>query len=100
MKGYPPKRALQFLRWFCHEDYIDEIEGDLIELYKKQYANSPRLAQSAFVWRVIKYFRPEFLKSFRNYQPNSYDMYKSHLRVALRNLQRHRSFTFINVAGL
>jgi putative ABC transport system permease protein len=29
----PPKHPLQFLRWFCREDYLEEIEGDLTELY-------------------------------------------------------------------
>ena len=33
----PPRRAIQFLRWFCREDYLDEIEGDLTEVYNKQY---------------------------------------------------------------
>ena len=33
----PPKKAIQFLRWFCREDYLDEIEGDLWEVFKKQY---------------------------------------------------------------
>ena len=33
-KPNPPKRALNFLRWFCREDYLDEIEGDLIELFE------------------------------------------------------------------
>ncbi len=33
----PPKRAIQFLRWFCREDYLEEIEGDLTEVFKKQY---------------------------------------------------------------
>ncbi len=28
MKDMPSKRALQFLRWFCREDHLDEIEGD------------------------------------------------------------------------
>ena len=45
MKVQPPKRALQFLRWFCREDYLDEIEGDLTEVYNKQYHNSPRKAK-------------------------------------------------------
>jgi hypothetical protein len=28
MKPHPPKRPLHFLRWFCREDYLEEIEGD------------------------------------------------------------------------
>ncbi len=64
----PPKKALAFLRWFCREDYIEEIEGDLTELYHKTYANAPRKARWVFIWRVLKYFRPEFIRSFKSYQ--------------------------------
>ena len=45
----PPKRAVQFLRWFCREDYLEEIEGDLTEVFKKQYENSPRKAKWKFI---------------------------------------------------
>src|SRR5689334_1072839 len=100
MKTNPPKRALQILRWFCREDYVEEIEGDLTELFQKQYPNSPRKAKWKFIWRVLKYFRPEFLKPLKSHQPKSYGMYKSYFKVAMRNLARDRSFTFINVAGL
>jgi putative ABC transport system permease protein len=41
----PPKKALQFLRWFCREDYLDEIEGDLTEVFIKQAENNPRKAK-------------------------------------------------------
>jgi putative ABC transport system permease protein len=97
----PPKRPLQFLRWFCREDYLDEIEGDLTEVFIKQAENNPRKAKWKFTWSVLKYLRPEFLKPFKNtFQPDSTDMYKNYFKVALRNLTRHRSFTFINIAGL
>ncbi len=29
----PPRRARQFLRWFCTPDLLPEIEGDLHEYY-------------------------------------------------------------------
>ena len=61
MKVNPPKRALQFLRWFCREDYLDEIEGDLTEVFRKQAEENPRKAKWKFAWSVIKYFRPEFI---------------------------------------
>ena len=41
----PPKKALAFLRWFCREDYIDEIEGDLMEVFNKQTETTPRKAK-------------------------------------------------------
>lgn len=97
----PPKKAMAFLRWFCREDYLEEIEGDLTELFRKQYESSPFKAKWKFAWRVIRYFRPEFMKPFKDrYQSYSSGLYKSYFKVALRNLVRHRRFTIINVAGL
>lgn len=57
----PPKWPLQFLRWFCREDYLEEIEGDLTEVYIKQCESSPRKAKWRFVWSVVTYFRPQFV---------------------------------------
>ena len=97
----PPNEPLQFLRWFCREDYLEEIEGDLTEVFKKQYENSPRKAKWKFTWSVIKYFRPEFIKSFRNsYQPDSYGMYKSYFKIGWRNLLKNKGYSFINIGGL
>ena len=101
MKINPPNRPLQFLRWFCREDYLEEIEGDLTEVFKKQYDGSPRKAKWKFAWRVIQYFRPEFMKSFKNsYQSNSYSMYKSYFKIGWRNLLRRKTYSIINISGL
>jgi hypothetical protein len=97
----PPKKALEFLRWFCREDYLDEIEGDLTELFIKKRDQSPRHAKLFFIWSVIKYFRPEFLKSFKNYHhPNTLVMFKNYFKVAFRNLARNNGYAFINIGGL
>ena len=100
MKINPPKRPLQFLRWFCREDYLEEIEGDLTEVFKKQAESHPRQAKWKFAWSVVKYFRPEFIKSFKNYQPNAYGMYKSYFKVGWRNLLRSKGYSLINIGGL
>jgi hypothetical protein len=61
MKVSPPKRSLQFLRWFCRKDYLEEIEGDLTEVYIKQCESAPRKAKWKFAWSVVRYLRPQFL---------------------------------------
>lgn len=96
-----PRNALRFLRWFCREDYLEEIEGDLMELFKKNCERSPGKARKKFIWDVIRHFRPEFIKSFEtNYQPDSMGMYKNYFKIAFRNLLRKKGYSAINILGL
>jgi len=100
-KDLPPDRALKFLRWFCREDYLEEIEGDLTEIFKKQHESAPRTAKWRFAWSVIRYFRPEFLKPFKkNYQPDYVSMYKSYLKIGWRNLLKNKGYSLISIGGL
>ncbi len=97
----PPKNALRFLRWFCREDCIEEIEGDLTEVFEKQYEESPSKAKRKFTWSVIKYFRPEFIKSFRtSNHVNPLIMVRHNFLITYRNFLRYKSSFFINLIGL
>ena len=101
MKPSPPHSALRFLRWFCREDYIDEIEGDLIEVFEKQYASSPTKAKLKFTWSVIRYFRPEFIKSFKRKQTlNHSAMFRHNILLTYRTFKRYKMSFFINLIGL
>ena len=101
MKMQPPKYALKFLRWFCREDYIEEIEGDLTEVFEKQHEASPPKAKWKFFWSVIRYCRPEFIKSFKtNYYPNHTAMFRHNLLLTYRNFLRYKMSFFINLIGL
>jgi putative ABC transport system permease protein len=101
MKPSPPRWPLRFLRWFCHEDFIDEIEGDLTEIYLLHYEQSPARAGRKFGWGVLKHFRPEFIKSFRfQRQHNTIAMIKNYFKIALRGLRHNMMYSFINISGL
>ncbi|HEY8511382.1 MAG TPA: ABC transporter permease [Cyclobacteriaceae bacterium] len=101
MKKSPPKRALQFLRWFCREDYVEEIEGDLTEIFEKQYEVSPRAARLRFALNVIRYFRPAFMKSFKFFNPFAMGVLLRHnLILSLRSFMRYRMSFFINLCSL
>jgi putative ABC transport system permease protein len=101
MKAQPPKRPLQFLRWFCREDYLEEIEGDLLEIFRKDLVTSPKFASRKFTMSVLKHFRPPFVKSFKTqHHPNTTDMFRHNLLIAYRNFLRHKSSFFINLIGL
>ncbi|HXD78243.1 MAG TPA: ABC transporter permease [Puia sp.] len=101
MKARPPKRPLLFLRWFCREDYLDEIEGDLIEIFHRRHEQSPAKARRQFLWNLIKHFRPEFIRSLK-LRPhyNSAAMIRNSFKTSSRNIVRNRNYAFINIAGL
>lgn len=101
MRIQPPQRALNFLRWFCREDYLDEIEGDLTELFIKESQSNPAKARRKFYRAVLRHFRPEFIKSFRS--PNLstiVDMLRHNLLITLRNFLRYKNSFVINLVGL
>ncbi len=101
MKTQPPKYAIKFLRWFCREDYLEEIEGDLTEVFEKQIEESQRKAKWKFIWSVIRYFRPEFIKSFKtHYNPNHTAMFRHNLLLTYRTFLRYKMSFFINLIGL
>lgn len=100
MGPQPPKTAHRFLRWFCREDYLEEIEGDLIEMFEQQYKQNSRRANRLFFWQVLLHLRPDFIRSFSNHPIIYTSKYKHYFKVAWRNLRRHGRYTLINLSGL
>ncbi|WP_084454626.1 ABC transporter permease [Algoriphagus terrigena] len=98
---HPPRKALAFLRWFCREDYLEEIEGDLIEIFGSEVEDSPRKAKWKFSWSVLKYFRPGFIRSFSNSnQFSPMGMYKIYFKIGWRNLLKQKGNSSLNIIGL
>jgi len=61
----PPHLANQFLHWFCASHLLEEIEGDLSELYHERVSHEGKLkAQLFYLVDVLKLFRPYFFKIF------------------------------------
>ena len=101
MKPLPPKRALRFFRWFCREDYLEEIEGDLVEVFESRYEASPKKARRSFIWSIIKYFRPGFIRSFYQVKhSNNTAMLRHNFLITLRSFQRYKGSFLINLIGL
>ncbi|MBT1701336.1 hypothetical protein KK083_30870 [Fulvivirgaceae bacterium PWU4] len=60
----PPKWADGFLRWYCHPELLEDIQGDLYELYcyrLQRYGR--RYADVKFVWEVLMLCRFSLLKN-------------------------------------
>ena len=100
MNKTPPKYFLQFFRWFCDPDYVDDIEGDLLERFDKR-TQLKKQARWNFMLDVIKLFRPGIIKNFEGTKKlNYYGMFRHNLLITFRNFKRYRSSFLINLVGL
>jgi putative ABC transport system permease protein len=81
---------------------MDDIEGDLIEVYRKRVRKKgKRNADIRFVIDVLLLFRPGIIRQAEGYKNlNNYSMYKSYFKLGWRNLVRDKGYSFINIGGL
>ncbi len=98
----PPKIILRFFRWFCHQDLVDSIEGDLMELYQERISiHRKRRADWLFSKDVLLLLRPSIIKPLDGYQNlNQYGMLKNYFKIGWRNIMHSKGFSFINIFGL
>lgn len=102
-KPAPPRWANRLLHWYCAPHLLEEIEGDLQEEFDYQVKHySITKARLDYIRSVIGFIKP-FAIQRKSSSPNttlSMNMLIHFLIVAFRNLKRHKSFSFINIAGL
>ncbi|WP_422359081.1 ABC transporter permease [Reichenbachiella sp.] len=98
----PPSWPSRILRLFIHKDYLEEIQGDLEELYQNNLENhSTSKAKWLYTIEVIKLLRPLLLKSLEGtYKMNNYGIVKNYVKIALRNLQANKLQNAIKIAGI
>lgn len=99
--NHPPKWANKLLEWYCREDLLEDLQGDLYEYYDRNLERDRRLANLIFIIDVFKFFRSYTFKKLKNkYQMNSYMLFKNYFKTSVRSLARNRLFSFINIIGL
>ena len=97
----PPQLPLKILRWFCDPELLEDVEGDLSELFLSRASKNIHLAKLRYARDVLQLFRPGIIKKFGRLNPvNNIDMLINHLRTAIRQAGKYKGYTAINVAGL
>ncbi|WP_350216688.1 ABC transporter permease [Ekhidna sp.] len=97
----PPKLPTRLLRWFCNPKLIEDVEGDLSELYAERVAKSIPKAKLKYLLDVLLLFRPGIIKNFELKNGLIHTaMIKNYLKIALRNALRYKGFTMLNLLGL
>ncbi|MBD0260598.1 MAG: ABC transporter permease, partial [Cytophagales bacterium] len=92
----PPRWARRLLTRLHPEETLEEVEGDLDELYPYWHRQvGPRKATVRYLLAVLSVLPPFVRRRQRNkdhYQPHSslyLDMLRNYFTIALRNLQRN-----------
>ena len=97
----PPRLALQFFRWYCRPDRLEELEGDLEEMYTQRLdRGDPQWKANAyFWWNVIRCFK-QYAMSKPKTSSNMSSLFKSYFKLALRHSWKNKGAVSINVLGL
>jgi putative ABC transport system permease protein len=98
----PPKLPLRFFRWYCHPDYQEDIEGDLLERFERRVEEDSVKKARWELWKdILRLFRPGIIKPIKGNDPqNYYSMYKNYFKIAFRVFKKEKFYTLINLSGL
>ena len=93
-------RPSRFSRWLIKRIFRDEGEvklGDFMEIYSTLAEEKGRLQARLRFWGYL-------IRSIPRYSKDSLciggTMFKNYLKIALRNIRRHKGYSIINIAGL
>ena len=97
----PPGWIVSFLRWFCKPDYLEDIEGDLEELFVKRFKlYGRRKASRLYMLDVGRLFRPGIIHLPIQIKIKSNLMLKNNIKISLRVFSRNKFYSFINILSL
>lgn len=102
-KVHPPRWAARFLAWYCSSDYLEEVEGDLHEVFLSRVEElGEKKARRLFIWDVIRFFNYSTIRgrhkiTFKLVDP---EMIRNYLKIAWRSLLHQKESSFINIFGL
>ncbi len=93
----PPRWADRFLEWYCRPELLEEIQGDLHEIFHTKLDQGKEdSARLFFIWNVFRSFR---LSTIRSFNPYNSMMIKSNFKITLRQMSRQKGLSAIKIGG-
>jgi putative ABC transport system permease protein len=98
----PPRWSQKLLRIFLRNEYLEEIEGDIDEVFEDFLEHNPvKKASRLYSKEVLKAIRPALIKRLINIEKFSYlSLLLHNLTITLRGFRRHKTTFLINLIGL
>jgi putative ABC transport system permease protein len=96
-----PKGPRRLLRAFCDPELLEDVEGDLNELFQRRLNEHNSKARLAAWTDVIILFRPGIIRDMPIIEnSNTISMIKNYWKAAWRNMLKNKSFSTINLMSL
>ncbi|MEP2023557.1 MAG: ABC transporter permease [Reichenbachiella sp.] len=104
----PPKLATRLFFWFAGSAAVEDLYGDMEEIYLSNVATYGKAKANRAFWKqVLSLVFSYALKSRKTNAAHSYRsssispaLLYNFFKVSMRTLIRHRSFSIINILGL
>lgn len=97
----PPGWIDKLLEWYCSDQYLEEVQGDLHEWYHRRERKSGRFkARLFYLYDVIAYFRLFRIKKLDNMENGNNLLLISYLKMTVRQFKRNLRYSLMNTMGL
>lgn len=96
----PPKWADRLLEWYCDPFLLEDLQGDLHEVYYAKSASGDKLAGLLYWWLVFRSFRWSAIKKTQRLKNSGFMITKNNFKIAWRVLIRDKFTSLINLLGL
>ncbi|MEI9920977.1 MAG: ABC transporter permease [Bacteroidota bacterium] len=104
-----PKLAKRLFIWYCGPAQVDDLLGDMDEIFERNLTRMPAWRAKACYWRQVLSLTASYAIRKRreraSFHPHSNDsinlhMIKNYFMIAWRMMTRNKVYTTINVLGL
>lgn len=109
MKHQPPKLARKIFNWYCGQAKVDDLLGDIDELFYLNLKNKSAFVSKWIYWKQTFSLLFSYTVKRRKNQAKvsgfasssfSLAILNNYFKIAARNLYKHRYFSVVNVLGL
>ncbi|MCK5146155.1 ABC transporter permease [bacterium] len=94
---HPPKWAERILLAVLSSKDRDMLLGDFEEFYEEKCEAQGKRCADLWYWRQAFKSIPHFISNYFFWRVH---MFGNHAKLAMRNIKKHKGFSFINVCGL
>jgi putative ABC transport system permease protein len=92
-----PRVGRRFLWFLLPDNERESLLGDFDEIFREKIRNKGKIAAWFWYWIQVVLLIPSSLKESIYW---SVLMFRNYLKIAFRNLVRHKGFSFLNITGL